>query len=365
MPTLWGTSWTRAELLRRVGRLDQVAGVRQVELADGLGRGVRLLEFRTGSGLSFDVVVDRAFDIGRAEFRGQALNWTSNAGVVGPWFYEAFDWGWFRAWGGGLLVTCGLDHTMSPATDTAAMYRQEHMFTTVDYGLHGRVGGIPARLVGYGERWDGDDCVLWAEGEVLQSAVFGEQLLLRRRIEARVGLSEITVHDVVENVGHQRTPTMLLYHCNLGFPLVDAGSELIIPTVAVTTDPWATIDGYSDLTAPQPDFTEACFYHVVGAEPDGSVPVALVNRRLGMGFIQVFDRAQLPEFMVWRQMGEGTYAVALEPGTNRAVARADLRASKEIAELGPGEQRVSDLRLGVLDGPDEIDAAARRIEAIR
>jgi hypothetical protein len=42
------------------------------------------------------------------------------------------------------------------------------------YTRAGRVGGLPARLAGYGERWDGDECVLWAEGEVAQSAVFGE-----------------------------------------------------------------------------------------------------------------------------------------------------------------------------------------------
>ena len=49
-------------------------------------------------------------------------------------------------------------------------------------------------------------------------------------------------------------------------------------------------------------------------------------------------------------MGEGAYAVALEPGTNRAVPRADLRKSGEIIELAPGETRSYDLELGVLDG---------------
>ena len=53
MPRLWGRDYSRTELLRRVGRLDQVAGVRLVELQDGLARGVRLLEFRTGTGFSF------------------------------------------------------------------------------------------------------------------------------------------------------------------------------------------------------------------------------------------------------------------------------------------------------------------------
>src|SRR6185437_7648247 len=103
-------------------------------------------------------------------------------------------------------------------------FHQPHMFERVGYGLHGRVGGLPARLVGHGETWDGDTCTLWAEGEVRQSAVFFEDLVLRRRIEARVGESHFTIRDTVENAGHSVTSHMLLYHCNVGFPVVDEGS---------------------------------------------------------------------------------------------------------------------------------------------
>ncbi|MEA2525433.1 MAG: hypothetical protein QOF73_2660, partial [Thermomicrobiales bacterium] len=62
---LWGEELGRTELLRQVGGLDQIAGVRLVTLGDGNERGVRVLEFRTGTGFAFEVIVDRAFDIGR------------------------------------------------------------------------------------------------------------------------------------------------------------------------------------------------------------------------------------------------------------------------------------------------------------
>jgi len=52
MPELFGASYGRAELLRRIGRLEQVAGVRLVTLGDGQARGVRVLEFRTGTGFA-------------------------------------------------------------------------------------------------------------------------------------------------------------------------------------------------------------------------------------------------------------------------------------------------------------------------
>jgi uncharacterized protein DUF4432 len=361
MPVLFGADYSRLELLRRVGQLSQVAGVRLATLGDGLARGVRVLEFRTGSGFSFDVLIDRAFDIGRCEFQGRALNWTSDVGVVAPAFYEHDPWGWFRAWGGGMLVTCGLDHTMGPAEDSAGRFHQPHMFEQVAYGLHGRLGGLPARLMGYGETWEGDACVLWAEGEVRQSGVFFENLVIRRRIEARIGESHFAIHDEVENAGHSMTSHMLLYHCNVGFPIVDDGSEIFLPSDATRTDAWDTVDGYRTLTAPQRAFQEACFYERILGEPSGIVPAGVVNRRIGLGVYQLSRNTQLPEFMVWRMMGEGTYSVALEPGTNRAIPRADLRRNGEIIELAPGETRSYDLELGVLDGAGAIDAFAERV----
>lgn len=361
MPELFGRKWSREELLRRVGRLEQVAGVRLVILGDGLGRNVRLVEFRTGTGFNFDVVVDRSFDVGRCEMAGRPLNWQSNAGIVGPWYYENTDWGWFRGWGGGMVVTCGLDHTLGPTDDSAEDYHQPHIFQSLRYGLHGRVGGLPGRLVGYGERWDGDECTLWADGEVLQSTVFGEHMLLRRHIEARVGESRFTIHDEVENVGHSRTSHMFLYHCNAGFPVVDDGSKILVPTKKTTTDYGVPVEGYDTLSGPTPDFTEACFEHELAAEPDGKVPVAVVNYAIGLGVYQVFNVTQMPHHTVWRMMGEDTYALAMEPSTNRDAGRDDAKARNELLYVAPGEIRRYDLEIGALVGEATIDDFARRV----
>src|SRR5919108_3266795 len=134
MPELDASTYSRSELLRRVGRLEQAAGVRLVTLGDGAERSVRVLEFRTGTGFEFDVLVDRAFDVGRCEHSGRALGWQSNAGFAGPWFYEPDGLGFLRTFGGGLLATCGLDHTLFMAEDTAAQYHYPPKATET-YGL--------------------------------------------------------------------------------------------------------------------------------------------------------------------------------------------------------------------------------------
>jgi Domain of unknown function (DUF4432) len=354
MVNMWGRSWTRAELLARVGRLDQVAGVQLTEAGDGAERGVRLLRFATGAGFDFDVLVDRGFDIGRAWLRGQPLAWWSPVGLIGPWFCDPAGIGWFRGFPGGLVSTCGLDHTLLGGTDEAAVFNYPHR-TTQDYGLHGRYTAVPARLAGYGARWHGDECVLWAEGEVLQAALFGEQLSLHRRIESDLGGTAVRITDTVTNVGSTSCPHMLLYHCNVGFPVVDAGARLAYPAGPGVCVSEASDPDYTEITGPRAGFVEECYEHDMAADADGMVTAGVVNRAAGLGVYQRYQRAALPHHITWRQLGTGTYVVAMEPSTNHDAGRFDARSRGELQHLSPGEQRRYFLEIGALDGTEAID----------
>ncbi len=351
----WKQELSQRELMRRVGRLEQAAGVRLVTLGDDSQRGVRVLEFRTASGLAFDVVVDRAMDIGRCDYRGRSLTWLSPVGVVGPWYAEPMGLGWFRAWGGGLLVTCGLDHTLVGGVDDAGHFHQA-IRPTEEYGLHGRIGFQPARLISYGERWDGEDCVLWAEGVVRQAAVFAEALELRRTIEVRADELTIRVRDEVTNVGFDPTTHMVLYHMNLGYPLLDEGAELVIasnPGSPVATYP---AEDYRVMSAPRPGFPEQCWEHDVRPDAEGRASAALLNDRACLGVYQRYDRRALPFHTTWRMLGEGAYSVALEPSTNRDAGRFDAAQRGELQWLAAGETRKYELEIGVLDGADQLSA---------
>jgi hypothetical protein len=358
---LWGRQWTRPQLLARVGRLEQLAGVQLVQAADGAERGVRLLRFATGAGFDFEVLVDRGFDIGRAFLGGRPLAWWSPVGLTGPWYHEPAGVGWFRGFPGGLVSTCGLDHTLLGGTDDSSVFNYPHRQTET-YGLHGRYTGLPARLAAYGTRWDGDDCVLYAEAEVAQVAVFGEQLLLSRRIEADLGGTSLRLTDTVTNTGPTACPHMMLYHCNVGFPVVDDTAELSYPAPKGICVSDARTDDYRALAEPEPTFVEECYEHDMIPGGDGYVRAAVLNRAAGLGVYQRYRRDQLPHHITWRQLGSGTYVVAMEPSTNRDAGRLDARERGELGFLAPGQERHYELEIGALSGAavtEFADEAAR------
>jgi hypothetical protein len=371
MVQLYGQMLTRRQVSERSGMLSQFAGVRLMTLGDGVERGIRMLEFRTGSGFRFTALVDRALDIADCDYKGQSIGWHSPSGFRNPALHEYEGEGgfsWARSFSG-LLVTCGLDHILGPEEVPADNYNYPGK-KSVRHSLHGRISTIPARLTGYGERWDGDRCVLWAEGVVQQSAVFGEDLHLHRRIEADVGGNEIRISDRVVNHGFARTPHMYFYHVNVSHPLVDEGSRYLAPVRDVV---WAAHAGegyraqgvgYRTLPAPRANFREQVWQHELAADADGLVPVAVANDRIGLGFEIVTRKDQLPCMYQWQNFQAGHYAMGIEPSTHHALGNTAARDRGEMIWLEHDESRSYEATFRVLDGQAEIDKAERRIASI-
>jgi hypothetical protein len=371
MVDLFGRSMSRLNVERHAGALSQFAGVRLMTLGDGLERGIRLLEFRTGTGLRFTVLIDRAMDIADCEYQGRAIGWNSPAGFRHPGLHEYEGEGglsWLRSFSG-LIVTCGLDHILFMDDDDASHYvygpRQK-----VSSSLHGRIGTIPARLTGYGERWDGDECTLWCEGVVQQATVFGEDLQLQRRIEAKLGSNTIELHDRVVNHGFYRTPHMFCYHINVGHPVLAEGSRYLAPVEDVVWAAHAGDDyrkqgvGYRRLPAPRDQFHEQVWQHELQADRDGRVPVALVNDALGLGFQVETSKAQFPCQYEWQNLQAGQYALGIEPSTNHVMGKQFARQRNELIWLEHNEERRYDTTLTVLGDAAAIAAAEKRIRAI-
>jgi hypothetical protein len=368
--TLFGEKLSRQALAERSGSLSQFAGVQLSTLGDGVERGVRQLEFRTGTGLRFTVLIDRAMDIAECEHAGRAIGWHSPSGFRHPGLHDyegEGGLGWFRSMSG-LNITCGLDHTLFMHDDPAGHYFYGPR-KTVSSSLHGRVGTIPARLTGYGERWDGDECVLWAEGIVQQSTVFGEDLHLIRRIEANVGSDEIRMHDRVVNHGFYRTPHMYCYHINVGHPVLAEGSRYVAPIREVLwgahADQYeAQGVGYRTVPAPIVNFHEQVWQHDMAADGDGRVNVALVNEALGFGFEVQTLKSQFPAMYQWQNFHAGHYAMGIEPSTNHVLGKDFARERGELIWLEHGDERRYDTVLRILPDAAAVSDAIARIEHV-
>ncbi len=371
MVEIYGAHQTRKSLAALGGSLSQFAGVRLMTLGDGLERGIRMLEFNSGSGLRFSVMVDRAMDIADCSFHGMAIGWHSPSGFRHPGLHDyegEGGLGWLRSFSG-LLVTCGLDHILFMESETAEHYNYGPR-KTVNHSIHGRVSTIPAKLSGYGERWDGDDCYLWCEGSVIQATVFGENLEMIRRIEIKVGTNDIQLSDRVVNRGFYKTPHMLMYHINVGHPVLAEGARYLAPLKEVL---WASHDGpdyrkqnvgYQRMPAPQPHFYEQVWEHDMAADPAGEVSVALVNDALQIGFEVTTRKEQFPCTFEWQNLQAGQYVVGLEPSTNHVQGRAYAKQHEQLIWLEHGDERRYDTRLRILAGASEIAQAESRIRTV-
>jgi hypothetical protein len=102
----------------------------------------------------------------------------------------------------------------------------------------------------------------------------------------------------------------------------------------------------------------------MAANGDGFVSAAVVNRAASIGVFQRYPRACLPHHITWRQLGAGTYVVAMEPSTNRDAGRFDARSRGELQHLAPGEQRRYQLEIGALLGREAIDAFGEQAAAL-
>ena len=370
MVQLYGRAMTRRDLAEHAGALSQFAGVRLMTLGDGFERGIRMLEFRTGAGLRFTVLVDRAFDVADCDYQGTAVGWHSPAGFRHPGLHDyegEGGLGWLRSFSG-MLVTCGLDHILFMETEDASHYHYIHR-KSVAHSIHGRISTIPGRLLAYGEEWRGDECVLFCEGVVQQATVFGEDLHLIRRIEARVGGREFLLHDRVVNHGFYRTPHMFCYHINVGYPVLAEGSRYLAP-IAHTL--WAAHAetyrvqgvGYRRCPPPRHPFHEQVWEHWMAADAAGLVPVALVNDALGLGFMVETSKREFPCQFEWQNFQAGQYALGIEPATNHVLGKPFAAERGELIWLEHGEERHYTTRFAVLDGAAAIGEAEARIRAI-
>lgn len=345
----------RQELLRRVGSVQQLACIRPMTYTEGRCAGLRAYEVKNGP-LEYKVLADKCLDVGELSYRGINFSFLSKPGLQGRNHYDTRGQEALRSIMGGMFFTAGLENICAPCTVDGT-----------EYPMHGRIRTTPAEHLSADAAWEGEDYVLRISGEMREGELFGENLVLRRSLETVLGQKSLTLTDEIENQGFRDEPLMLLYHINIGYPLLDEGTRLLAPTRSVTPRDQAA-SGHEDrwnlMDPPRDNEPEYVFIHDLAWDSKGNGVVCVVNDRLKLGLKIQFTGEHLPYFMEWKSTASGDYVLGLEPANSSVYGRPYHEAEGSLHRLSPFAKERNVLTFTVLEGEEELRAAQAEIEAI-
>ncbi len=301
----------KQELLKRIGSVEQIGGIRDFIFNDGWAKGVRGIEINTGK-LRFTIIPDRCMDISHASFKGETISWISKTGVVAPTYYDKDSKNWLRGFFGGLVTTCGLKNIGCAVGE---------------FGLHDRISYVPAAKVSVFSDWVGENYVMKVSGEMRDAVVFGRNLVLKRTITAKLFEDTITIEDTIINESYTNEDISLCYHCNFGYPLIDEGTKIVGVPKEMTS-----------ITAPIPGAEEEC---IELEYTDGKKTVGIENKNFSLYL--TYDTQTLPKFILWKFLREGEYAVGFEPRTSNGGGEEIIR-NNETVTLNPFEEYKTKLK---------------------
>jgi hypothetical protein len=324
-----GDDYVRAGM---IANLDQLANATHSTVLDGPAAGCRALDLRVAGGIDLRVLPDRGFDIGQAWFRGVPLAWVSAVGEAPP-LPSPRGMAWLEAFGGGLVTTCGLRNVGSPSEG---------------HGLHGRFSHLWAAEVRADRSVVEGDIVLTAEARIDEVAAPETHLRVQRTIRTRTARGLVELTDITTNLGPASEPAPILYHVNLGAPMLDEGATLVIDSVEVLPRDSDAERGMSRWMAPGPPqdgASEMVFEHRMPEDPSGWGQAVLINRSMGLRLALRWRRAELPRFHQWLHLGRSMYVLGLEPANCSVQGRAADRAAGALPVLEPGERRTTEIRI--------------------
>jgi len=334
--------WDKSSVQQHSLDMRQFVDFRQATLLNGS----RIIEAYNASGLTFTLLPDRGLDIWSAWYKGHPLTWLAPGSPRLP------DWGqtWLEQFNGGLLTTCGLTHVGPPEVDEITGAKRD---------IHGKYTRLPATNIRIEGDWVNDDqYAMTLSADVVQSSLFGEQLHLARRIKLLAGDPTIYVRDTVTNLGDTPSPIMLLYHFNLGYPLVQKGARLISSSVVYPRDEeaWKGVEQWGTYEPALPGFAEQVFFHRLRHDTDtGWATVAVLNDSYGLKF--GWDASSLPYFTQWKNTRQGMYVNGIEPGNCIPEGQNAARRSGRLRMFEPGESQTYILELSIVENVAKLPAS--------
>ena len=315
-------------------------------LAGGRADGVLLVELAAGDNRVW-VLPDRGLGVWRAVLGGVELGWQSPVrGPVHPRFVplaEPSGLGWLDGFDE-LVARCGLVSNGAPDFDAEGRLR---------HGLHGRIANLPAHEATV--RLDETAGCVELTGAVDETRFLVHALRLTTSLRLWADRPWIEWTDTVTNLSDRPATMQMLYHVNLGPPLLGDGSQVVADVVELEPRDAAAapdVATWSRFVAPQPGRGEQV--HFLRLRPDGrGWAAAAIVDPAGRNAARLSWKADtLPCFTLWKNQGglADGYVTGLEPGTNFPNPRPVEEAAGRVVPLEPGASVAFDLVLEALPG---------------
>lgn len=320
-----------------IGHESQYYGVEEHRLIGGKGDGMRLFQVRNGKGLSFTVSAARAADISRLEFCGMNMGYFAPCGYVSPAYYDDREDLFLKSFTAGFLTTCGLTNVGSPCEDAGEKLP-----------LHGSIGNTPAEHI----YWESDEKEIRLHAKVIDARLFSHKLVLSRVISCSLQENAFAIEDTVKNEGDGAYPVEVLYHINIGYPLLSEKSLLSILSDEVIPRNRRAAEGIGEwdkMGKPEAGFEEQCYYHKFGKVGKAGV----FQPEEGLGLMLLFDGANLNYFTEWKMTGIRDYALGLEPGNCHPDGRKKMREDGALKILQPKEEVTYRVGIRMIKGMEE------------
>jgi hypothetical protein len=333
---------------------------KRIVLQDGKSAGLECLTINTGA-VEVTILPDRGMGLWKCWTNHLELGWQSPvAGPVHPSLvpvHDATGIGWLEGFDE-LLVRCGLYSNGAP---------EFHANGTLRHPLHGRIANLPASDLEI--TVDAENGILDVVGVVSEARFLIYSLELQTRYRFRAGSPVIEVTDIVTNCLSKPGSMQMLYHINLGDPIVDAGATIHAPIRnMIPRDARAKegIDHWNICEAPASGFQEQVYLITPAADAQGWSEVMLSSADKSLGCSVQFDTQTLPYLNVWKNTAarEDGNVVGLEPATGFPNPRSIEEEQGRVVQLAAGESKAFQLRFVPLATSQDVAQAKARIDAI-
>lgn len=359
LPNLSQPLAASAQVLKAAGG---VFRIERLVLEGGRRGGVELLVVDTGR-VRAALLPTRGLSLWRANVDGLELGWRSPVdGPVHPQWValsEPSGLGWLDGFDE-LLVRCGLRSFGAPDFDPAS--------GRLAFPLHGRIGNLPtARLE---LELDAEHSLLHVRGHVAESRFLQYNLQLEATYTFAIGTPTISIHDNVRNASDTPTTMQLLYHINVGRPLLSQGAKLHLAADRVVARNKHAADDLSNWPTyadPQVGYSEQVYFSSPTADSDNWASAMLSSQDNSQGFAVHYQTDTLPFFTQWKNtVGEQDgYVTGLEPGTGFPNPRSFEEAKGRLVTLEGGAERSFKLRLEAITSRDRVSELAKNLDTAR